>query len=356
MINSLVVNASILISFLYLGSQLFKNKKVNFKSDLTTKILIGILYGLSGCVLMFNGINLRQNMVMDFRIISLIISSLYCGPISALITTLCIITFRISYFGINNASINAAINLTMLFFIFSIISKSKMKFSKKYICMCLANIFSSIIWTLISVKDINLILIILNNYIISTIVVSIIIYFVLIYISKTNELYLKLKQESSTDFLTGLNNAREFDKLFNKYSANAIEKNESLSLLMIDIDFFKNVNDTFGHSSGDMVLKQLSDILINSCRSFDIISRKGGEEFTAILLDCNYKHAIYIAEKIRKNVEEFNFFIEENQKVKITVSIGVSSYPDRTDTPDKLLYESDNELYFAKHNGRNQVH
>lgn len=224
MINLLFVNASILISFLYLVSQLFKNNKINSDSDLITKISIGILYGLSGCVLMFNGINLSQNMVMDFRIISLIISSLYCGPISSLITTLCIITFRISYFGLNNASINAAINLTILFFIFIIISKSKINFSKKYIYMCLANIFSSIIWTLISLKDTNVILSILNNYIISTIMVSIVVYFVLIHISKTNELYLRLKQESTKDFLTGLNNVREFDKLLNKFSSNAIEK------------------------------------------------------------------------------------------------------------------------------------
>lgn len=125
---------------------------------------------------------------------------------------------------------------------------------------------------------------------------------------------------------------------------------------MIDIDFFKNVNDTFGHTSGDMVLKQLSDILISSCRSFDIISRKGGEEFTVILLDCNYERAINLAEKIRKNVEDFHFIIEENKKINITVSIGVSSYPNRTNNPNKLLYESDNALYFAKRNGRNQVH
>jgi diguanylate cyclase len=125
---------------------------------------------------------------------------------------------------------------------------------------------------------------------------------------------------------------------------------------MIDIDFFKKVNDTFGHFSGDMVLKQLSEILISSCRSFDIISRKGGEEFTVILLDCNYEHAINIAERIRKNVQDFDFIIEENQKIKMTVSIGVSSYSNRTTTPSQLLSESDNSLYFAKRNGRNQVH
>lgn len=356
MLNSLFVNASILISFLYLGSQLFKNQKINSKSDLKTIISIGVLFGLNGCLLMFNGINLSDNMLMDFRIIALIISSIFCGPKSALITALIIIIFRIGYFGINNASLIASFNLIILLMIFSIISISKLNFLKRYISMGLANILSSLIWTLISVKDPNLILSILYNYILSTIIVSIIIYYVLIYIYKTNELYLKLKQDSTKDFLTGLNNLREFDMLLNKFSAIASESNKDLSLLMIDIDFFKRVNDTFGHSSGDMVLKQLSDILISSCRSFDIISRKGGEEFTVILLDCNYEHAIEIAERIRKNVEEYYFVIDENKKIKVTISIGVSSYPTRTNNLSNLLYDADNAVYFAKHNGRNQVH
>lgn len=355
MLNSLFVNASILISFLYFGSQLFKSKKINSKSDLKTKMLIGILFGLTGWLLMFNGINLSNNMVMDFRIIALIISAIFCGPVSALITTLIIITFRFGYFGINAASLTATYNLTIIFIIASIISISKLDFKKKYIYMGLANIFSSTIWTLILVKDRNLVLGILYNYILSTIVVSIIIYFVLVYIYKTNEIYLKLKQESTKDFLTGLFNVREFDKLLNKFAVAAADKNEDLSLLMIDIDFFKKVNDTFGHSSGDMVLKQLSNILTSSCGSFDIISRKGGEEFTVILLGCNYGHALEISERIRKNVEDYHFIIEKNKKIRITVSIGVSSYPGRTHDPNELLHEADNALYFAKCNGRNRV-
>lgn len=356
MLNSLFVNASILITFLYLGSQLFKNKKINSKSNLKTIISIGVLFGLSGCVLMFNGINLSENMIMDFRIIALILSSIYCGHKSALITTLIIISFRAGYFGFNNASIIASINLIILFIIYSIISNSKIDFSKKYISMSLANIFSSIIWTFVSVKDTNLIRTILYNYILSTIIVSVIIYYVLIYIYKTNKLYFKFKQESTKDYLTGLNNVREFDILLNKLSAIAVEKNKDLSLFMIDIDFFKKVNDTYGHNSGDMVLKQLSDILISSCRFIDNISRKGGEEFTVILFECNYEHAFEIAERIRKNVEDYYFIIEESKKIRITISIGISSYPSKTNNVNDLLNEADKALYFAKNNGRNQVH
>ncbi|HWT73864.1 MAG TPA: diguanylate cyclase [Mobilitalea sp.] len=355
MLNSLIINASILISFLYLGSQLLTNKKINSKSDLKTKVSIGILYGLTGCLLMINGIDMSNNMIMDFRIIAMNISSIYCGPVSALITALIITTFRIGYFGIYTASLTAMLNMIILVMISSIISISNMDLKKKYISMSLANIISSIIWTLVLVKETDLIIKILFDYILSTIVVSTIIYFVLAYIYKTNEMYIRLKQETVRDYLTGLYNVREFDRLLNEYLAAAIDKKEDLSLLMIDIDFFKKVNDTYGHSAGDMVLKQLGEIFICSCRAFDIISRKGGEEFSVILRNCNHENALEIAERIRKNVEKFNFIIDKNISINITISIGVSSYPERTKNPNDLLHEADNELYHAKRNGRNRV-
>ncbi len=222
--------------------------------------------------------------------------------------------------------------------------------------MCIANILSSIFWTLITVNDGNVIQSILLNYNLSTILVSIVIYFVLVYIFKTKELYLKLKYENTKDHLTGLNNVREFDTLLNKSISDTVENNKELSLLLIDLDFFKRINDTFGHSSGDMILKQFSDILVNSCRPSDIVSRNGGEEFTVILSNCNYKLAAEIAERIRKNVEDHYFITDKNGKIKITVSIGISSYPNITNDTSELIDDADKALYYAKQNGKNQVH
>lgn len=196
---------------------------------------------------------------------------------------------------------------------------------------------------------------VLQDLVISTTAVAILVYYVLHYISKTNALYRKLNYDAKKDFLTGLNNVREFDNMLNQVVTNAIEKGESLSILMIDIDFFKNVNDTYGHSSGDLVLKQLSNILVNSCRGFDIVSRNGGEEFTAILLDCDCRHAVTIAERVKKNVEEYTFIIQDNKEIKITVSIGVSSYPNIIKNISDLLAKADDALYLAKRTGRNKV-
>lgn len=355
MINSLFVNASILITFLCLGSPLFKDTVVSINSDMKVKLTIGFIFGICGCALMFNGVSLADNMFMDFRIIALIISTIYCGPISAFVTSICIITFRIGNFGIGSASIVAIVNLITLTIIYSLFAVLKYPYKTKYLIMCIMNVLASILWTLVLERDIDIIIKILLHYILSNIIVSIIIYYVMVYLFKTKELYSKLKFESSKDYLTGLNNVREFDLRLNQTISETLENDKSLSLLMLDIDNFKRANDTYGHITGDLILKQLSEILTNSCRSFDFISRKGGEEFCVILSDSNYVQAFEIAERIRKNVQENYFITANNEKIKITISIGVGSYPDKVNNIYNLMEIADKALYSAKNSGKNQV-
>lgn len=355
MLKLLFANAAMLISFLYLGSQVLNDEFIKSNSKIKVRLYFGLLSGLSGCVLIFYGINLNQNTIIDFRIIPVIITSIYGGFISTLISVFIIMLFRLTFFGINYSSLITSANLFVLLIIFTIISKYKMNFSKKYFLMTVVNIISTIIWISLILKDVNLILPALGNFVASIIIVSTIVHYELNYISKTNKMYKKLKVDSRKDFLTGLNNVRAFNGILDKTIRNTLQKKENLSILMIDIDFFKHINDTYGHHSGDLVLKQLSKILINSCRTFDIISRNGGEEFTAVLLDCNYKHAVDIAEKIRKNVESNTFKLDNNATAKITVSIGISSYPDITKSINNLVSKADNALYLAKRTGRNKV-
>ncbi len=355
MLNSLFVNASILISFLYFGSQLFTNKKIDAQSNLKTKLAVGALFGLTGCLLMFNGIDLSNNMIMDFRLIALIVSTIYCGRVSGFVTGGIILAFRFGYFGMNSASFAAFINLVIVFIFLAVISVKNWNFKRKYIVMCAVNLISSAVWTALFVMDMTTVFYILYRYTLSTIVVSIIVYFALVYLFRTNELYIKLKQESEKDFLTGLNSVREFDRLLNKYSAAAADKQADLSMLMIDIDFFKKVNDTYGHSSGDRVLKQLADILVSSSGKEAFLARKGGEEFAVLLPDFKYHKAFDIAERIRKNVEQTEFLLDKGNKIKITVSIGISSYPEKIQSLNDLLHEADNALYHAKRGGRNKV-
>lgn len=163
------------------------------------------------------------------------------------------------------------------------------------------------------------------------------------------------KQESNIDFLTGLNNVRQFNKLYNMLINNEKNSYRIFSLLYIDVDFFKNVNDTYGHENGDIVLRKLSEILKKTCRSIDIISRNGGEEFSVILLDCPYERALEIAERIRKNVENTPIELSNKTKINITISIGVASYPNPISNLDMLRESADKALYEAKKTGRNKV-
>lgn len=152
-----------------------------------------------------------------------------------------------------------------------------------------------------------------------------------------------------------LANVRKFDSLLNDAMKNAKEKDEKFSLLMIDIDFFKKVNDTYGHAEGDIVLRELGKILLKNCRSFDIVSRNGGEEFTILLLDYPKIQALQVAEHVRSSVETHPFILSDQIRINITVSIGVASYPQDTNEIEKLLELADMTLYTAKRTGRNKV-
>ncbi|MDD7793727.1 GGDEF domain-containing protein [Clostridium sp. 'White wine YQ'] len=355
MISSLFINATIVISFLYLGSQIFKNESLLESTTNKNKILLGIFCGLAGCLLILYSIQTYNKVLIDLRVISVMIAAFYGGFVSSIIATFIIALFRVGYFGLSYISVIASTSLIMVALIFSYISKSRFSFIKKFIIMSVINIIYGIVLYSVLINDSKIISLINFSFTISTIIVSIIVYYTLKYISKTNELYRKLRFESTKDYLTGLNNVREFDKLLNKHIHSAVEKNENISILMIDIDYFKNINDTYGHSSGDLILKQLSNLLVKSCRSFDVVSRNGGEEFTTILLDCDYEHAFNIAERMRKAVEEYAFIIEGNKEINITVSIGVGTYPYPIQEINTILKVADDALYNAKRSGRNKV-
>ena len=156
------------------------------------------------------------------------------------------------------------------------------------------------------------------------------------------------------DSLTGLYNRRYFMQAGEDEIERAERNKKSLALMMIDIDYFKDVNDTYGHAAGDKVLKNLANILKDSVREIDIVGRLGGEEFGIILPDTNIINAEKAAERLRKNIEDSSIQFEE-ESISITVSIGVSSYTQKVYNMSDLLHEADIALYKAKDRGRNCV-
>jgi len=170
------------------------------------------------------------------------------------------------------------------------------------------------------------------------------------------EYAVELEHLNTLDGLTGLKNRAFFDQTLKQDMKRAVRFQSHLSLLLIDIDHFKKINDVHGHLVGDECLRRLSALLQELIRrETDTVARYGGEEFVVILPDNNREQALIIAEKIRQDVEVMNLLSGKTQ-ISLTVSLGVSStVPEIGASEVAFIERADNNLYKAKHNGRNQV-
>lgn len=170
--------------------------------------------------------------------------------------------------------------------------------------------------------------------------------------------YAEVLQHATLDALTGLNNRRQFETRLRQEVSTAQRQNKPLCAMMTDIDFFKKVNDTYGHIAGDSVLKNVASTIKNALRESDIASRYGGEEFAILLPFTKLDEASAVAQRLRQAVEgsivEVPTETGELVKIKITISIGVYEYQ-QTDTPQGLYEKADKALYQAKTTGRNKV-
>lgn len=172
-------------------------------------------------------------------------------------------------------------------------------------------------------------------------------------IKKINFMYTQTKQMSVTDPLTGLYNRRHFETSLEREYMRARRYNSALSLAVVDIDFFKKVNDVYGHSCGDYVLKEAAYHMINTFRKTDMIFRYGGEEFVIILTETSANNALIPLERLRKSIEDYSFRYH-GEKLKITISIGCSSNT-QFETPWEMFDDADKALYNAKNSGRNCI-
>ena len=166
----------------------------------------------------------------------------------------------------------------------------------------------------------------------------------------------RLRELAVTDGLTGLNNYRYFKEYLEKELLRAERHQSGVSLIMLDIDYFKNYNDAHGHLAGDQVLRTIARLMKENIRSIDFAARYGGEEFAIVLSETNKNAARIVAEKLRTLVEEHEFPNETLQpNGNVTISMGVATFPTDGKSIERLIESADQRLYRAKAEGRNRV-
>ena len=163
---------------------------------------------------------------------------------------------------------------------------------------------------------------------------------------------LEAEQEARTDPLTGIYNRRSFFIEAGKRFNLARRKHQSLSLMMFDIDFFKSINDRFGHNMGDEALRQFSKSIADALRESDVFGRLGGEEF-AVVLSEDQQGAMHTAQRLRGEIAKIAMDTPSGE-LRLTASVGIAYLTEEVDV-EELLYKADNALYKAKNQGRDQI-
>ena len=354
LLKDLFLNATTVIAFISLGNQILINQEIEPSSPFKLRFFFSSMAGLLGIILMVNSVQVMPGVILDFRNIAIILSSTYCGLAAAIITGLIIGAFRLIYAGISFASVVSAATVIVIAVGCGIIAKLVIYKLKKWVTMCLYTlIVASIIFSVL-IADHLMLLKTLVAFWIGTSLVSALVYLYLSYLDVSKFTYRKYQVDSSTDHRTGLNNVRQFDNELNKIIS-GLRDDSVIAMFFIDIDFFKKVNDRYGHKNGDKVLEDLGKVLLSTCSHSDIVSRNGGEEFSVLLADCPREKILEVAERIRKAVQQHKFILFEGLAINITISIGVAIYPDTVKDINLIVENADSALYEAKRKGRNRV-
>lgn len=173
-------------------------------------------------------------------------------------------------------------------------------------------------------------------------------------IHERSKLETELKRIAATDPLTGLYNRRRYEELFRQELRRIDRYGGTISLLVMDLDHFKHINDTYGHATGDRVLKDAADLFLRQLREVDIVGRLGGEEFIVLLPDIGKSEAAVVAERLRGKIGDLRFYAN-NETFRVTATIGIAQFETGDRGIEDLIVRADDALYRGKAGGRNRV-
>ncbi|MED3482068.1 diguanylate cyclase [Bacillus toyonensis] len=347
MLRDLFVNTTIILSFIFIGGQLLRDSPLKEGFSFWQKCVVGIFTGILGILLMHFGVHI-EDIMLDLRYLAVILAIIVGGPIASSITVIMILITRIVFTEYSLASELACYTIVLSGIGVIFIARMQISIMLKLIWLHVYCLSILVVPMYILFNDISVVVL----YLISSITTGYITFVSANYVLQSNELFQTMKQYATIDALTGLGNVRQFDLEMNHHIGNKHMENDSLCLLLIDIDHFKYVNDTYGHPAGDEVLKQIGCILRGISTFPDLVFRKGGEEFALLIPQKGLSYGIHLGEQIRIAVEKHLFQLLDGTKIKITVSVGISEYKG---SQEQLIQAADDALYYSKRNGRNQV-
>ncbi|MGG0259403.1 diguanylate cyclase [Bacillus mycoides] len=347
MFRDLFVNMTIILSFIFVGAQLLRDKPLKEGFAVWQKCVVGIFTGILGVLLMHFGVHIEDSL-LDLRYLAVILAVIIGGPIASSITVAIILITRLLFTDYSLASELACYTIIVTGIGIVFIWRMKISIFTKWIWLNVYSLSILILPLSILFKDVSVVVL----YFVCSIVAGYITFVSASYVLQSNELFQTMRHYATIDALTNLGNVRQFDLEMNRHIGNKHMKNDSLCLLLIDIDHFKYVNDTYGHPAGDEVLKQLGRILLENTPFPNLVFRKGGEEFALLLPKKMIAFGTLIGEQIRLAVEKHSFQLQNGEKIKITVSVGLSEYKK---SPEQFIQSADDALYYSKRNGRNKV-
>ncbi|MDX6153961.1 diguanylate cyclase [Marinococcus sp. PL1-022] len=354
MLSGFFINITILISFIFLFHRLFYKAPLSSSSSFKQKAAAGAASGLLGVILLVYSIPLDGNTIIDLRVIPIILMAVFGGWIPTIIAGAIIMAGRLM-FDLSISSVAA-----LVFIAASVLAGGVLHMYVRSVwirsawLVLLTNIYMAVLLSLLlpfnSWASASAI------YSIATLIGTLIAVYMFLHLTRVSRMFSHYQYQASRDNLTGLYNQRAFQDMLQQAEREYTNSSRPLSLLVLDIDYFKSINDTHGHLEGDAVLKQLSQVLIASIRPDDQAFRIGGEEFGILLYDCDETHALTIAERVRSDVAQTPFRVANHpSSLSITISIGTATYPAPGQDISALYSAADDALYQAKHLGRNRT-
>lgn len=357
MAADLFVNICIMVTLVFLYMKLRWRSAYEDAYSLKGVLIDGVSGGLMGYILMIFSIQVTDETILDLRYVPIMLMILFVGKTPASISSVLIISSRF-LISANRSAVYSIFMIMILFTGYTAIEKLLEHRGDLMTKALTLTLFSNAVVTYflaVLVADLSVVGPLAVTYWLISTIGGVSAIFLADYLKKSEYLFSKYETESSRDFLTGLYNVRRFDELWLMNSEKVKRTQGSLALLMLDIDYFKVINDTYGHASGDSVLIEMSRIIEAAVGSEGTVFRKGGEEFTVILNGYDRSGALSIAERIRQSVEQAAFSLSEDKTISLTISIGGAVYPETINETKGMIEKADAALYESKNAGRNRV-